>query len=100
LSKRRPSESDTVQQFIRDRQLTLMHRAIATLTTAPDDELAFQFHRLGGSLGSYQLHAAATLLMQLESRAAAGGLHASLDSIRAEAVLGLRAITHAMESVA
>ncbi len=100
MSRHRARETDAIQRFIRDRQLTLVLRAIATLTAAPADELAFQLHRLAGSLGSYQLHAASMLLSQLETRAGAEGLHASLDGIRSEAVLGLRAIAHAMESAA
>ena len=100
MSRRRANETDSIQRFIRDRQLTLVLRAIATMTTAPADELAFQLHRLAGSLGSYQLHAASTLLAQLEARAEAEALHAALDGIRSEAVLGLRSIAHAMESAA
>jgi len=93
----RHRESESVERFIRDRQLVLMRRAIATLAAAGDDELQFQFHRLAGSLGTYQLHAAAQLLRELEGRAQtpseAGASH---DGLRAEAVSGLRVIVSAM----
>lgn len=99
MSKSQMRESATIEQFIRDRQLILMRRAIATLTTAADEELAFQFHRLSGSLGTYQLHAAASLLRELEMQAEASR-EVTPDVLRSHALTGLRTITTAMEQAA
>lgn len=96
-----PAESATIERFILDRQRVLLRRAIAAVTAADDDELAFQFHRLTGSLGTYQLHAAATLLGELEARAQSEfGSTSSPDALRAEALVGLRTLSAAMESAA
>jgi hypothetical protein len=94
-------ESAAIQRFIRERQRLLLLRAIAAISVAAEDELAFQFHRLTGSLGTYQLHAASTLLHDLELRAqGAPPAGATPDVLRAEALIGLRAISAAMESAA
>lgn len=101
MGKVRASESATIERFICDRQLVLLRRAIAAISAAADDELSFQFHRLTGSLGTYQLHAAASLLRELEVRAQTPSEPGtSPDALRAEALLGLRTISTAMESVA
>ena len=95
----RSRESASIEQFIRDRQVVLIERAIATLTVAADDELGFQFHRLVGSLGSYQLHEASRLLRELELRAEAPSA-STPDALRSHAVSGLKAIAAAMEAAA
>lgn len=92
------SETSHVQRFIRDNQGRLVQRALATLATAADDELAFQFHRLAGALGSYQLSVTARRLLELEEQARSGSAtpdvlraHALDELQRAQAALGTAA---------
>lgn len=79
-----PKETSHVQRFIRENQGRLVQRALATLATAADDELAFQFHRLAGTLGSYQLSTTAHRLLELEEQARSGS--ATPDILRASAL--------------
>jgi hypothetical protein len=48
-------ESGGVQGFIRERQVGVLERAIATLETCSDDDLVGETHRLSGTLDTYQL---------------------------------------------
>lgn len=48
-------ESGGVQDFIRERQVGVLERAIATLETCSDEDLVGETHRLSGTLGTYQL---------------------------------------------
>ena len=60
-----PAETGGVQDFIRDRQVGVLERAIETLRTCPDDDLVAQTHRLSGTLGTYQLTEASRAVRDL-----------------------------------
>jgi hypothetical protein len=58
-------ESGGVQDFIRERQVGVLERAIATLETCSDEDLVAETHRLSGTLGTYQLPGASKAVRDL-----------------------------------
>ena len=70
----RPTESGGVQDFIRDRQVGVLERAIATLSSCSDDDLIADTHRLSGTLGTYQLPGPSKAVRDLYDLAKAGDI--------------------------
>ncbi len=60
-------ESPSVQAFIQQRQADLLARAIATIATCPRPDLPQELHRLSGTLGTYQLLDARSVVQDLET---------------------------------
>jgi hypothetical protein len=66
------AEAAGVQDFIRERQAGVLERAITSLSTCSDDDLAGETHRLSGTLGTYQLTDAAKAVRDLYDVARSG----------------------------
>ena len=80
-----PAESGGVQDFILERQVGVLERAIETLRTCPDSELVAQTHRLSGTLGTYQLTEASRAVRDLYDVVRSEGADPS-DTSRDEAI--------------
>lgn len=91
-------ESSLVQRFIHDNQARLVQRALSTLATAQESELAFQFHRLAGALGSYQLLDTARMLLEFEQLSLQGS--ATPDVLRARALEELHRLDATLSAAA
>lgn len=86
-----PGPAPAVADFIAERQVQVLARAVESLAEADLDALPTQVHRLWGTLGSYQLPEASALLEPLHRAVAAGG-SADLEQLRRTAVQGLSAL--------
>jgi hypothetical protein len=70
-------ESGGVQDFIRERQVGVLERALATLETCSDEDLVGETHRLSGTLGTYQLPGPSRAVRDLYDIVRADGANSS-----------------------
>lgn len=86
-------ETDAVLAFMRERQGAVLTDAIAQLSTCSSADLRAVIHALTGSVGSYQLDAAAQAIAGLATVVASGeATGEQIEAARRQAVADLRTI--------
>ncbi len=88
-----------MQAFIVKKQTEILDRAITTISSCPEDDLAAEAHRLAGTLGTYQLAGAEASLRALEAIAAAPDAHGEgIDRARVDTLAALTGVARDLDA--